>query len=317
MTDTPTNDGQLAGQVALVTGSSKNIGKGIALEVAAAGAVTYLTARTLGADSAEAGSLRQVAAEIEAAGGQAIPMACDHGDDASVARVFEEIAGRHGRLDLVVNVASPDFSSMVGRSFWELPFDDMSRCLDIGPRSNFVTTSLAARMMIRAGRGVVVNVSSHGSHRYLLSVPYGAGKAAIDKVSFDTALELEPHNVAVISLWPGLVLTDGLMAGTTVEPDGRRLLAGLDVSFGETPRFTGKAVVGLASDPAIMSITGSAFKTTELAQRYGFTEADGSQPAEFDNLWDFLGEDVVPIYWKMVERFPHRGMASPFSRVAR
>jgi dehydrogenase/reductase SDR family member 1 len=306
---------ELAGQVALVTGSSKNIGKGIALEVAAAGATTYLTARTLGASSSEPQSLRQVAAEIALAGGEAIPLVCDHGDDASVERVFAEIADRHGRLDLLVNVASPDFSSMVGRAFWELPFEDMSRCLDIGPRSNFVTSSLAARMMVPARRGVIVNVSSHGSQRYLLSVPYGAGKAAIDKVSFDTALELEPHNVAVVSLWPGLVLTDGLMSMTTIEPDGRRLLNDLDVSFGETPRFTGKAVVGLAADPAIMSATGCAFKTTELAERYGFTEDDGSRPAEFDNLWDYLGEDVVPVYWKLVERFPHRSMANPLSRV--
>lgn len=306
---------ELAGQVALVTGSSKNIGKGIALEVAAAGAITYLTARTLGASDDEAGSLRQVAAQIEAAGGQAIPVACDHGDDASVQRVFDQVAAHHGRLDLLVNVASPDFSSMVGRAFWELPFDDMSRCLDIGPRSNFVASSLAARMMVPDGRGLIVNVSSHGSHRYLLSVPYGAGKAAIDKVSFDTALELEAHNVTVISLWPGLVLTDGLMSATTTEPDGRRLLHGMDVGFGETPGFTGKAVVALAADPDVIRLTGSAFKTTELAARYGFREDDGSQPAEFDNLWDYLGSDAVPGYWKLVERYPRRTMSHPFDRM--
>jgi NAD(P)-dependent dehydrogenase (short-subunit alcohol dehydrogenase family) len=307
---------QLAGRVALVTGSSKNIGRGIAEEVAAAGATTYLTARTLGASADEPGSLRETVAHIEAAGGEAIPLVCDHGDDADVERVFEEIQHRHGRLDLLVNNASPDFSSMVGRAFWELPFDDMSRCLDIGPRSAFVATSLAARLMVPRRSGVVVNVSSHGSHRYLLSVPYGAGKAGIDKVSFDTALELEAHNVAVIALWPGLVLTEGLMAMTTVGPDGRRRLNDLDVSFGESPRYTGKAVVALAADPNVMARTASAFKTTELALQYDFREDDGSQPAEFDNLWDYLGPDEVPDYWKLVERFPDRSMPNPFSRVA-
>src|ERR1700694_1080107 len=140
--------GSLSGQVALVTGASKNIGKGIALEVGAEGAVTYLTARTLDDAPGALGSLRRTAEEIEARGGEAIPLRCDHTDDHDVARVFEEIAARHGRLDLVVNVASPDFSSMVGKPFWELPFDDMTRCLEIGPRSNYVTTALAARTMI-------------------------------------------------------------------------------------------------------------------------------------------------------------------------
>ena len=175
--------GLLSGRVALVTGASKNIGKGMALEVGAAGATVYLTARTLEDTSGALGSLERTAAEINAAGGDAVPVQCDHGDDAAVARVFEQIAQRHGRLDLVVNVASPDFSAMVGRPFWELDLDDMTRCLDIGPRSNYVTTVFAARMMIPERAGVVINISSHGANEYLLSVPYGVGKAAIDKVT--------------------------------------------------------------------------------------------------------------------------------------
>src|SRR6516164_3734727 len=109
----------LSGQVALVTGASKNIGKGIALEVAAAGALTYLTARTLADAPGLLGSLERTAAEVAAAGGRAVPVACDHGDDTQVAAVFDRIAEEQGRLDLVVNVASPDFSAMVGAPFWE------------------------------------------------------------------------------------------------------------------------------------------------------------------------------------------------------
>src|SRR5882672_1862875 len=104
---------ELAGKVALVTGASKNIGKGIALEVGASGAVTYLTARTVEDVPGQLASLARTAAEIQAAG---------------------------GRLDLVVNVASPDFSEMVGVPFWQLPFKHISNCLDIGPRSDYVTT---------------------------------------------------------------------------------------------------------------------------------------------------------------------------------
>jgi NAD(P)-dependent dehydrogenase (short-subunit alcohol dehydrogenase family) len=219
--------GPLDGRVALVTGASKNIGKGMALEVAASGATTYLTARTLSDAPDQLGSLERTAAEIEAAGGTAVPLACDHTDDAQVEAVFDHIADEQGRLDVVVNVASPDFSEMVGVPFWERPLDDMTRCLEIGPRSNFATTVMAARrFMIPQHSGVVINISSHGADTYLLSVAYGAGKAAIDRITRDTALELQPHGVAVVSLWPGLVLTEGLLANTTVAPDGTRQLHG-------------------------------------------------------------------------------------------
>ena len=195
------------------------------------------------------GSLRRTVAEIEAAGGQAIALACDHTDDAQVEAVFDRIRADQGRLDLVVNVASPDFSEMVGVPFWEIPFRHISACLDVGPRSDYVTTALAARMMVPQGSGVVINISSHGAKQHLLSVPYGVGKGAIDKLTQDTATELRAHGVAVVSLWPGLVLTEGLLANVEVAPDGTRTLHGLDISFGETPKFNGRAVVALAVGP--------------------------------------------------------------------
>jgi len=298
--------GPLEGTVALVTGASKNIGKGMALEVGGCGATTYLTARTLEDRPGALGSLRRTAEEIEAAGGEAIPLQCDHADDASVERVFAEIARAHGKLDLLVNVASPDFSAMVGKPFWELPFEEISRCLDIGPRSNYVTTVLASRMMIPQGNGVIINVSSHGSGDYLLSVPYGAGKAAIDKITRDTALELRAHNVAVVSLWPGLVLTEGLLSRAVTHPDGHRELDGLDISFGESPRFNGKAVVALATDPGILERSGGCFRSSTLAREYGFTEDDGSLPPEITSLGVHLGDEEIPDFWKGVERFPHQ-----------
>src|SRR5579862_7931673 len=299
--------GPLSGRVALVTGASKNIGKGMALEVGGAGATVYLTARTLEDAPGQLGSLRRTAAEIDELGGEGIPVRCDHTVDGDVERLFDEITSRHSRLDLVVNVASPDFSSMVGKPFWELPFDDITRCLDIGPRSNYVTTALAARTMVPQGGGVIINISSHGSGDYLLSVPYGAGKAAIDKITRDTALELRDHNVAVISLWPGLVLTEGLMSRATRAADGHYELQGLDISFGESPKFNGLAVVALASDPDIMKRSGGAFRSSRLAREYGFTEDDGHVPPEITGLGDHLGNQEIPDYWKGVERFPQKG----------
>jgi NAD(P)-dependent dehydrogenase (short-subunit alcohol dehydrogenase family) len=158
-------------------------------------------------------------------------------------------------------------------------------------------------MMIPQRSGVVINISSHGAVGYLLSVPYGVGKAAIDKVTRDCALELKAHNVAVVSLWPGLVLTEGLLANTTVREDGTRELHGLDISFGESPKFNGKAVVALASDPDIMSKSGGSFWTAKLAREYGFTEDDGSLPPESPALGASMSQDEIPEFWRGVERF--------------
>jgi dehydrogenase/reductase SDR family protein 1 len=294
----------LQGRVALVTGASKNIGKGIALEVAASGALTYVTARSVEDVPGRLASLERTVAEIEAAGGRAVPVACDHGDDEQVSSVFRRIVDEQGRLDLVVNVASPDFSEMVGVPFWELPFEHISRCLEIGPRSNYVTTALAARVMIPQGSGVVINVSSHGAEGYLLSVPYGAGKAAIDKITRDTALELKPHGVSVVSLWPGLVLTEGLLSHAVVDKDGTTKLHGLDVSFGETPKFNGRAVVALASDPKILDRAGGSYWSSRLAREYGFTEDDGSIPPEMVNgITTIMDAGDVPAFWRGVDRF--------------
>jgi dehydrogenase/reductase SDR family protein 1 len=295
--------GPLDGQVALVTGASKNIGKGMALEVAAAGALTYVTARTLGDGPEVEGSLRRTVAEIEEAGGKAVPLACDHTDDAQVEAVFDRIRQDSGRLDLVVNVASPDFSEMVGVPFWEIPFRHISACLDLGPRSDYVSTALAARIMVPQRSGVVINISSHGAEQHLLSVPYGVGKGAIDKITRDTATELRAHEVAVVSLWPGLVLTEGLLANAVVAADGTRTLHGLDIGFGETPKFNGRAVVALASDPKILGKSGGSFWSSRLAREYGFTEDDGHLPPEIDGIQTLMSADDVPDYWRGVERY--------------
>jgi NAD(P)-dependent dehydrogenase (short-subunit alcohol dehydrogenase family) len=290
--------GALEGVLALVTGASQGIGQGIAVELGAQGATVWLTARN--ADGLEAGG-----AQIRAAGGTAFPRPCDHGDDDAVVAVFDELRRVSGRLDLPVNVASPDFTAMVGRPFWELPFAAITACLNIGPRSNYVTSALAAPLMIEQGGGLIVNIGSHGSEDYLLSTPYGAGKAAIEKLTHDTALELEEHGVAVIGLWPGLVLTERILMFAEETPDGRRELGGLDLAIGESPRFSGQAVTALYTDPDRMGRTGRSFFASRLAREYGFTEEDGHLPPEVRLLVDHLGEGNVPPYWQLVERFGH------------
>jgi NAD(P)-dependent dehydrogenase (short-subunit alcohol dehydrogenase family) len=206
-------------------------------------------------------------------------------------------------------VASPDFNSMVGQPFWSLPFEAITDCLAVGPRSNFVTSALAAPMMIDQGGGLIVNISSHGCEDYMLATPYGAAKAAIEKITHDTALELRDHNVAVVGLWPGLVLTERIMAFATETSSGTRELAGLNLDIGESPRFPGRAIVALFIDPDRMARTGRSFFAARLAREYGFTDVDGHLPPEVRLLVDYLGDGNVPEYWRMVERFG-RGFAN-------
>ncbi|MFN8027655.1 MAG: SDR family NAD(P)-dependent oxidoreductase [Acidimicrobiia bacterium] len=247
----------LTGKVALVTGASKGIGKGIALELGYSGATVYVTARTV-EQTEETPGLLQTAREIDEAGGKGIPVQCDHGDDAQVEALFERIGKEHGALDILVNNASPDFSSMVGVPFWEIPFSNLDACLDIGPRSAYVATTFAVRQMLPRNEGLIVNISSHGSVDYILSSPYCIGKAGIDKFTRDAALELAGTNITVVSLWPGLVLTERIMSQATVLEDGRLDMFGLDLSMGETPRFPGRSVAALATDPKVKERAGVA-----------------------------------------------------------
>jgi dehydrogenase/reductase SDR family protein 1 len=289
-------DRPLEGLVALVTGASQGIGQGIALELGERGAVVYVTARS-------AAGLESTAAQIKELGGEAVALPCDHAHDDEVVAVFDEITRRSARLDIVVNVASPDFAPMVGQPFWSLPLEHITDCLAIGPRSNYVTTALAAPMMIEQGGGLIVNIGSHGSEDYLLSTPYGAGKAAIEKITHDTALELREHGVAVIGLWPGLVLTERIMSMATPRPEGGLELGGLDLHIGESPRFSGRAIVALFSDSDRMQRTGHSYFASRLAREYGFTDVEGNDPPEVRLLVDYLGDGNVPLYWQFVERF--------------
>ena len=298
----------LSGTVALVTGASKGIGKGIALELGECGATVYLTARTLEPSDENLG-LARAAEEIGELGGQGIPLQCDHGDDAQVEAVFERIARDHGALDVLVNNASPDFSSMVGKHFWEIPFDQMDACLDIGPRSALVATSLAVRQMLPRDHGLVVNISSHGAVDYILSVPYCVGKAGIDKVTADTARELQATGITVVSLWPGLVLTERILAQATVGDDGRLTMMGLDLAMGESQRFSGRAIAALLTDSKVKERSGGSYQPSVLAREYGFTDVDGTLPPAVGNIASFVGDGEVPDFWNTVDPFPNRERA--------
>lgn len=291
-------EGALRGAVALVTGASRGIGKGIALELGLAGATVYFTGRSTREDPQHPGTIGSTADEIRALGGKAVPIRCDHRVDAEVAEVFERIRKDEGRLDLLVNNATAELSSMVGKHFWELPLELWDDVIGVGLRSHYVASVLAAPLMISQRRGLIVNVSSHGSREYLMGVIYGVGKAGVEKLTADTARELREYGVAVVSIWPGLVNSENRLVNAERQPDGRLLLYGLDLSQAETPHFPGRAVVALAADPEPLRRTGRAFWVAELAREYGFTDVDGRIP-DAEKLHAQLKQGA-PAFWKLV-----------------
>lgn len=291
----------LEGQVALVTGASRGIGKGIAIELAVAGAKVYFTGRTTSEDAQRPGTVARTEQEIKDAGGQGIGIVCDHHNDEQVAAVFERIRKEEGRLDILVNNATAEMSSMVGQNFWELPLDLWDDLIGVGLRSHFVASWHAAPIMVAQSKGLIINVSSHGSREYLMGVTYGVGKAGVEKLTADTARELKPHGVAVISIWPGLVKSENRMALAEKTPDGRDVLFGLDLTgAGESPQFPGRGVVALASDPDIMSRTGTKAWCADLAREYGFTDIDGTIPDAEKLHLQLKNDPNLPDFWRNV-----------------
>lgn len=276
--------GPLAGKIAVVTGASRGIGKGIALELGAAGATVYLTGRTV-EPGVFPGTVGQTAAEVDDLGGTGIAVACDHHDDAQVEALFARVHDEQGRLDVLVNnvYSAPDLAAWLGKPFWELPIAAWDEVIDIGVRSHYNAARLAVPLMLSQRNGLAVNVSSSGAVQYAHNVVYGVGKAALDKMTADMAHELGPHDVAVVSLWPGLVRTEIVLMGARTDDDGRSVLdlpgeGTFDLADAESPRFVGRAVVALATDPDVMAHSGKAETTSALAERYRFTDVDGTTP---------------------------------------
>jgi NAD(P)-dependent dehydrogenase (short-subunit alcohol dehydrogenase family) len=264
--------------VALVTGASRGVGKGVALGLGEAGATVYVTGRTTvegAAASKMPGTVAQTADEVTALGGRGIAVACDHCDDEQTRTVFAQIARKQGRLDVLVNNVWAGYEHFTDGSefwlekgFWDMPLERWDKMFRSGVRAHFACSALAAPVMIAQGSGLIVNISFFAAQRNDRGVAYGVAKAADDRMAACMAHELRPHNVAAVSLYPGLVRTESVLANA----------AYFDMSNSESPQFIGRAVAALAADPEVMAKSGRALVAAALALEYGFTDVDGRQP---------------------------------------
>jgi dehydrogenase/reductase SDR family protein 1 len=267
----------LEGFVALITGGSRGVGKGVAIGLAESGATVIVTARTRKSGTADwPGSLDETIAEITEAGGNGIGLECDHANDFAVQEVFARIQRDHGGLDLLVNnvFAAPNVMP-INVPFWKVPVSVWDLMHSVGLRSHFIASQLAVPLMLGRQRPLIVNTSSGGGIRYTFNVPFGVQKAGVDRMARDMAHELKPFGIAAVSIWPGYIKSEKLAAQPDRVPPA---LAKLIAEHGETPVFVGRAVAALANDPRVMEKTGQILLASELAGEYGFTDVDGRVP---------------------------------------
>ena len=266
---------QVKDRVAVVTGASRGAGKGIAIALGACGATVYVTGRTRNeGDAALPGTVKGTAQAVTDAGGKGIPVFCDHSDDKQVKKLFDDIRQQQGKIDILVNNATSLHDALTQKGpFWEKPLE-LTEIWDVGMRSHYTATYFAAPALLASDRALVVNTSSFGGRIYMHGPAYGAGKAAVDKMAHDMAVDFRPHNVAVVSIWMGLLLTERTRLVFEAEPE---MYADL-VDTCESPQFTGRVIEALYRDPYLLERTGKVWIGAELGEEYAVTDVNGRQP---------------------------------------
>ncbi len=264
--------GALDGKIAVVTGSSRGIGRGTAVAFGEQGATVYITGRSTGDGEL---TIDTTARLVDEAGGTGIPVQTDHGDDEQIAALFERVADEQGRLDILVNnvYKIPDPPAW-GGGFWDHPISIWDDQVGIGLRAHYVASWHAAPLLFASGPGgFICNVSSPGGQSYHFSSSYGAGKAGLDRLSADMAIELEPTGIACVSLYPGSVSTEFILSWS-----GKR---GTDLEGAQTPLAVGRTIAALATAPDLMQRSGSIQWVEDVAEEFDVVDEHGKRPPKY------------------------------------
>lgn len=286
---------ELSGRIALVTGASRGCGKGIATVLGEAGAKVYLTGRSSRDNEdneARWGTIEDTVDDITARGGAGIAVKCDHADDAQVANLFAQIDRDEGGLDILVNNVWGGYENYDPAEwklpYWDYPVHRWQGMFEIGVRANFVAAQLGTRMMLNRGGGLIVNITFWDRERYLGAALYDMAKAAVNRMTFAMARELEDREITVIALSPGWMRTEAVLSAFGIKPDEWKTVP--DLMASESVEYVGRAVRALASDPQVLQKTGQVLPVGALAAEYGFTDIDGRRLPAFEIPEHYSGD---------------------------
>ena len=289
----------LAGKVALVAGATRAAGRGIAVQLGAAGATVYCTGRTSGAQRSEMDrpeTIEETAALVDEAGGRGIAVRVDHLVPDEVRALVERIDGEAGRLDVLVNDIWGATTMEWEAPVWESTLDVGLRMLRLGVDTHAITSHFALPLLIRRPGGLVVEVTDgtdeYNATNYRVSFFYDVAKAAVSRMAFALAHELEPHGATAVLLTPGWLRSEAMLDiyGVT-EANWRDATERVPhFAISETPTYVGRAVAALAADPDVSRWNGASLSSGQLAGVYGFTDLDGSRP----DAWRYLVEVQDP-----------------------
>ncbi len=285
----------LAGKVALVAGATRGAGRGIAVQLGAAGATVYVTGRTSGSHRSEMNrpeTIEETAALVDEAGGRGIAVQVDHLVPHEVQALVTRIEGEQGNLHVLVNDIWGATMMEWNRSVWESSLDYGLRTLRLAVDTHAITSHFAIPLLIQASGGLVVEVTDgtdeYNATNYRVSFFYDVAKAAVNRMAFALAHELRPHSATAVSLTPGWLRSEMMLEAFGVSEsnwhDATTRVPHFAIS--ESPAFVGRAVAALAQDPNLSRWNGGSLSSGQLAKIYGFTDLDGSQP----DAWRYLTE---------------------------
>lgn len=276
----------LAGKVALVAGATRGCGRGIAVELGAAGATVYVTGRSAEGHTSEMKrpeTLEETATLIETEGGTGIPIRVDHTDNAQVADLARRLREEQGRLDVLVNnVWGSDHLAQFGIPFWQRPLETGLRTVELGVTTHLITSWHLVPLLVERQQGLVVEVTdaAEGGTGYRGDLYYDLAKCSVQRITVGQAAELRPHGVTVVCVTPGFLRSEAVLEHFGVTESNWQDGARHDPSFAysETPRYLGRGVARLAADPHVAKKSGALFASWDLAEEYDLTDVTGDRP---------------------------------------
>lgn len=266
----------LNGKVALVTGGSRGAGRGIAAELGKAGAIVYVTGRSVRGASTNnwPGTVDDTVSEIKAAGGIAIAIQCDHTKDAETEAVISQIRKEQGKLDILINnVWGAHDLGVDGKPFWELSLENWDTMFTAGVRAQLATNHFAIPLLLENKQALIVHTTFWDHGKYTGQFYYDLAKNALVRMAYGLSIELKEDNIAVLAVSPGFMRTELVLKyhGS----DEAHWQEADDLQQTETPYYVGRGIASLAADQNVMEKSGLVFRAGELAKEYGFTDIDG------------------------------------------